>query len=100
MRFCGFSVALSRLLFDEMEAVDSLTDLEDIFITDFIDQSGERHFESLWFFCGSACMEAKHFLSARDDDFDFMPGEGSTGYWEVTKTDYDFIKANDNSRST
>ncbi len=69
---------------------------EDIFVTDFLDQEGIRHYDSLWFFSNAYWMEAKNFLA--NYDLDYARIGDSVTYWQIQMTDYDFVKANEKSR--
>ncbi len=69
---------------------------DDIFVSEYIDKEGARHYENLWFFSGRYWMEAKNFLTKID--FDQANFEDYIRYWEVTASDYDFSRANDKSR--
>lgn len=70
--------------------------IKDIFVTEYLDKEGVRLFESLWFFSETMVMEAKKFLS--EDDFDSVPLKHQIRYWNIKKTDYDFIMATTKSR--
>jgi hypothetical protein len=71
-------------------------DIEDIFVTDFIDKEGVRHYQNLWFFSKNYWMEAKGFVSS--DNFDSMNIVSVIVYWVIEKTEYDFVKATEKSR--
>ena len=45
--------------------------IEHIFVNDYIDEQGNRHYESLWLFTEYYMMEAKQFLTK--DEFDIAP---------------------------
>jgi hypothetical protein len=70
--------------------------IDDIFITDYIDKEGARHYENLWFFSKDVWMEAKNFVTT--DNFDMAILKGPLKYWRVEKTDYDFLKVTEKSR--
>ena len=72
--------------------------IENIFITDYIDKEGMRHYDNLWFFSPTTAMEAKNFL--KEDDFDATPMKNLITYWSIEKREYDFTDATANSRMT
>ena len=71
-------------------------EIEDIFITDYIKEDGSREYENLWFFSEKHIVEAKQFILI--DDFDFVTNKMI--YWHLTKKEYDFNTANEESRLT
>lgn len=70
----------------EFYQTTSPCEIEDIFVSEYINDQGQRVYESLWFFAQQSYMEAKQFAS--QDDFDFM--RGRLIRWQVQKHDYDF----------
>ncbi|MGB2841353.1 MAG: hypothetical protein WBC40_02560 [Halobacteriota archaeon] len=67
-----------------------------IFVTNYMEEDGERMYENLWFFSENYCMEAKQFIAK--DDFDITPIRSRIYYWTIQKQDYDFKKATEKSR--
>lgn len=67
-----------------------------IFVTNYMEEDGERMYENLWFFSENYCMEAKQFIAK--DDFDITPIRSRIYYWTIRKQDYDFKKATEKSR--
>lgn len=72
--------------------------IEDIFVTEYLKEDGERVYESLFLFSKSLIMEAKQFLTV--DDFDCVPFENNIRYWVIKKKEYNFLKALNKSRMT
>jgi hypothetical protein len=70
--------------------------IDDIFISEYATDAGQRELESLWLFSGGLLMEAKSFLTL--DDFDFAPVVGRLARLRIQKKDYDFKQAVDGSR--
>ncbi|KKK63815.1 hypothetical protein LCGC14_2990490 [marine sediment metagenome] len=70
--------------------------MEDIFVTEYIDEDGNEQYESLWLFSTTSAGEAKNFL--QEDDFDSVPLIKQVKYWCIKKTEYDFTKATTKSR--
>jgi hypothetical protein len=70
--------------------------IEDIFVTEYLDKDGNRQYESVWLFSNTGAMEAKAFL--KKDDFDFASLKQQVKYWNIKKTEYDFCKATNKSR--
>jgi len=70
-------------------------EIEDIFITDYLDENGSRNYENIWFFSSKHCMEAKLFITK--DNFD-MDSIKNITYWVIEKENYDFKKATERSR--
>jgi hypothetical protein len=71
-------------------------EIQDIFVTDYVDAEGRRNYESLWLFTPSYVMEAKQFLS--ENNFDFTLLKDCVRLWRIKKRDYDFRKAEPESR--
>lgn len=72
-------------------------EIDDIFVEDFVDEAGERHYESMWVLTSNSLHEARDFLTKVDEDFDCVPGSDII-YWRLRKKDYDFQKATEQSR--
>jgi hypothetical protein len=71
-------------------------EIEDIFVTDYINEEGARVYESLWFFSSKYCIEAHMFIS--QEYFDITPTRNRVVRWEMKKQEYDFTKATEKSR--
>ena len=71
-------------------------EISDVFITDYLDKNGVRHFESLWFFSANMIMEADLFLS--QDDCDLAILKNNIVRWNVSKKGYDFKEVKEESR--
>lgn len=66
------------------EILEKMDDeIEDLFITDYIQQDGSRQHVNLWFFSKKYFMEAKMFINK--DDFDFMPISSGLAYLRIEK---------------
>lgn len=70
--------------------------IEDIFVSEYIDEDGNRQYESMWLFSTTSAMEAKNFL--QEDNFDSTSLRKQVKYWSIKKTEYDFTKATTKSR--
>ena len=70
----------------------------DIFVSEYVDNNGERQYENLWLFNDSFACEAKLFLTV--DDFDAVRNTDKIVHWTIKKIDYDFKKASAKSRMT
>ena len=70
--------------------------IQDIFVSEYIDEEGKRQYENLWFFTSTIFMEAKQFLT--EDNFDAAPYIKKFKHWTIEKKDYDFEDSTDNSR--
>jgi len=98
------AVGLSEVLLKRVESIVSFyadtvkVNVEDIFISEYIDKDGARQYESLWLFASSHWMEAKTFLVA--DIFDSADMQDVIKYWKLEKTEYDFLQATEKSRLT
>lgn len=95
------SIDINDLLINRIKDVftfyESLCpDIEDIFVTDYIDQNDKRQYENLWFFSSTRMFEAKSFIT--EDDFDAAILNRNVDYWKIKKTDYDFKSASSKSR--
>jgi hypothetical protein len=71
--------------------------LQDVFVTDYVAEEEGRRFENVWFFSEHFIMEAKKFAS--QDDYDIVYAK-PLERMAITKNDYDFVKATENSRMT
>lgn len=61
-------------------------DVQDIFVTEYLEEKGERVFENLWFFSNDMVMEAKSF--ATEDVWDAVRIKEKIHYFELKKTDF------------
>lgn len=73
-------------------------EIEDLFVSEYIDNEGKRQYESLWFFSSRLAMEAKYFLAG--DNFDATPVLERIKYWGLQKTEFDFENPTEKSRLT
>ena len=71
-------------------------EINDLFVSEYINADGNREFDSLLFFSSYYCMEAKQFIKV--DDFDFVAIGNRVIYWNIKKDHYDFQKASEKSR--
>jgi hypothetical protein len=71
-------------------------EVEDLFVSEYVDGDGARQYESLWMFTKSHVMEATLFLT--QDDFDFTNIRNVVAHWKIQKENYDFMKADEKSR--
>jgi len=71
--------------------------IQDIFVTEYLGNDGNREYESLWLFSETFAMEAKQFLKEKDD-YDSVSLRQQVEYWTIKKTEYDFHKASTKSR--
>ena len=73
-------------------------EIDEIFVSEYIDADGSRVYESLWFFNNKYCFEAKNFIISENYDSDFY---GKDIYsFNISKKDFNVLKniSNDNSR--
>ena len=72
--------------------------IDDIFVSEYVDQDGSRIYENLWFFNENFCFEAKLFNI--QEDYDSCVIKNNIEYFTIKKIDCDLIanKTNDNSR--
>lgn len=71
-------------------------EIEDIFVTEYINSDGSREYENLWFFSEKYVMEAKRFIT--EDNFDITPIHKRIHFLTIKEQDYDFRKATKKSR--
>lgn len=98
------SVGITGPLIAKVEAVYQFyskfigTQIDDIFVSEYLNKDGSRVFENLWFFNDHYCYEAKQFMSTDDYDADLI--RKSIAWYSVKKTDFDIVadSYNDNSR--
>lgn len=70
-------------------------EIQDVFVSETIDQEGNRNYLSLWFINERQFMEIKNFLSHDDYDMDNIEIKN----WNLEKSNLDDLeKANDKSR--
>lgn len=70
--------------------------VEDILLTDYVNDDGVRQFENLWFFTARSIHEARLFQE--QDDIDWLPRPVSAQYSHFESQNYDFDAATDASR--
>lgn len=72
--------------------------IEDIFISEYLNQDGSRIYENLWFFSKDYCFESKFFLTQYDMDSDEILN--SIESFTLKKNDFDILNKviNDKSR--
>lgn len=98
------SVGIVDLFYERTEAILQFyeklypKEIEDIFVSEYIDNEGKRQYESLWLFSSQVTGEAKHFLT--NDDFDATPISERVSYWKLNKADFDFENSTKKSRLT
>ena len=91
------SIGITKALQERIETIYECckelcsNELNDIFVTDYLQEDGTREYENLWFFSDKYCMEAKNFITV--DDFDISPIKKRINYWTIQKQNYDFKKA-------
>lgn len=73
----------------------SSEDIEDIFISDFTDSEGKRHYESLWAFSNNFLFEARDFRSKFD--IDKVKYTSKLNHIEIISDNYDFEDAGNDS---
>ena len=71
-------------------------EINDIFVSDYFKEDGERIYSSLWFFNKDYCMEAKEFV--KKDDFDIAPIGHRMEYLDIQRQDFDMEQFSDKSR--
>lgn len=71
-------------------------DINDIFVSEYINPEGQRVYENLWLFSEKYVMESKSFLNSEDYDIAIL--EGNIKYWNLKKQDYSFEHGDNTSR--
>ncbi len=69
-------------------------EIDDVFVSEYVDDENNRHYESMWLFSENRIAEAKSFLT--EDRFDSAIPR--LKYWELTKRDYEFDETTKESR--
>jgi hypothetical protein len=69
-------------------------EIEEIYVSDYIKDDGNREYESVWFFSKGYCAEARNFIT--EYGIDIVPIK--TKRIEINLKDYDFEKATESSR--
>ncbi|MHC1686335.1 MAG: hypothetical protein AB9879_01225 [Methanothrix sp.] len=70
--------------------------IKDIFISEFIDNEGNRIYEDLWLFSDNYFLVSANFIG--EDNFNIAYSFRTLKNLKIDKINYDFVKANDNSR--
>lgn len=70
-------------------------EIEQVFVTDYINKDNTRTYESIWFFSKGYCLEAHNFVT--ENSIDIVP-LSKIYRFEVSFKDYDFKKATPESR--
>jgi len=97
-------IGVTGQLVDKVQAIYNYyteflkVEIQDIFVSEYVNSEGLRTYESLWFFNDSYCFEAKQFISNEDYDMDYYNNEIFS--FNVNKRDFDIVNLNfnDNSR--
>ena len=71
----------------EIYAKFSPEEVKDIFVSEFLKEDRERVFENFWLFSDKYAMEAKHFVSSKEDEFDIAFYKDSIRRLEIKKKD-------------
>jgi hypothetical protein len=74
---------------------DAGIQIDDIFVSDLVDNENKRSFASLWFFAKDTAMEAKNFTQA--EDFDFCRYDEVT-WWQYNRSNFRPGEATESSR--
>jgi hypothetical protein len=69
----------------------------DPYVSETLDDDGNRNFDSLWLFNETSTMEAE-LTEAADDQLDGAPLTGKLVRWATRSRDYDFVRATAESR--
>lgn len=69
-------------------------EIEEVFVSDYIEDDGTREYESVWFFSKGYCIEAHNFITENSIDIVRI----KTKHLVVELKDYDFKKATEKSR--
>ena len=95
-------IGITDLFEDKAKAIYSFYNkiypdsIQDIFVSEYIDEEGKRQYENLWFFTSTAFMESKNFLT--EDNIDAAPYSKKFRHWTIEKKEYEFEVTTDNSR--
>lgn len=71
-------------------------DIDDIFVTNYVEDDGTMVYENLWFFSDKYIMEAKNFPTLCD--LDITPIKNHINYWNIKMQKYDYQNATPTSR--
>jgi hypothetical protein len=87
------SIGMGRVLIDRLTAVHRFYSsvipepIEDLFVSDYVNEDGTRSHESAWFFSLNYIAEARTWPSS--DDLDVLKVRG-IHYWRLQKEEYEF----------
>lgn len=70
--------------------------IDDLLLTDYVDNEDRRSLESIWFLSKSYALEAKNFISSSNCDLAIL--RDNIAYFDVKWEDFDFEKATSKSR--
>lgn len=68
---------------------------DDFYVCDVVDNEKNRKYTSLWLFARGMVVESKNYLTMEKMDFARVD---KVKYYELSSKDYDYRKANENSR--
>ena len=97
------SIGITGALTEKVEKVaDFYTNylkvqLNDIFISEYVNTEGSRFYENLWFFNEDFCYEAKSFMSKEDFDSDIL--KNAVKCFTIKMTDFDIVNNISNEKS-
>ena len=98
------NIGITDLFFEKAEAVIAFYEelypdqLENIFVSEYVDDEGKRHYDNMWLFTKDLACEAKAFLTR--DEFDVASFGNKVEHWIVKKESYDLCEASSRSRMT
>ncbi len=88
----------SLAVMDDVE--DLLPDsIEHVFVTEYRDDEGNRHYENLWLLTCGYMSEAQSYLTEKNT-FDIVPVHYGIARIEISREHFDFATASDQSRLT
>ena len=65
-------------------------DIEDIFVSEYVNADGSRNYESLWLFNNDYCFESKFFIT--ENDFDSDKIKENVDCFNIKLKDYDIVQ--------
>lgn len=72
--------------------------IEHLFVTEYWDDEGNRHYENLWLLTQQYISESQSYLT--EDNFDIVPVHLGLARVEVSREHFDFVTSSEQSRLT
>jgi hypothetical protein len=96
----GISIPIRNRIYTivaEYESISTFT-VDDIFISEYLNNEGGREMTSLYMLNNNYLMEAKGFIIS--DNYDWVPIHSRIFYIQIVKQEFDFVMVSEKSKMT